>query len=220
MATPEMGKNDWDKIYKKGGLTEYYDMEKQHPDLSSVIEFMKKSRVRSVLDVGCGKGNNLIPLITAGFDATGVDISQTALANLRKAVKERGLTTNISQAHFKDIPYLADSFDAVISVQTLTHGYKNEIKSGIAEIGRVLKTGGMAFITLPGRFAIGKERYSLVKTAKRYDDRVYIPTRGEEVGIPHFIFNKDLIGQYFKKFKIEIMWKDYLDYYAFIATKK
>lgn len=48
------------------------------------------------LDLGCGEGGDVLWLAARGWDATGVDLSATAVARARAAAKEHGIET----AHF------------------------------------------------------------------------------------------------------------------------
>jgi hypothetical protein len=99
-------------------------------------------------------------------------------------------------------------------------GAGSVVKDSFGELARVIRPEGMLFITLPGRIAKGKVRYCLVKTANQIDDRVYLPTKGSEVGIPHYIFNSWLIKMHLHNFTIENIWRDYLDYYSVLAKRK
>ena len=73
--------------------------------------------VRSVLDVGCGGGDNLAALAAAGsYDLAGVDISPEALAIAARRVPEARLTVLDIQREA-----LPEQFDLVISVQVVEH---------------------------------------------------------------------------------------------------
>jgi len=102
----------------------------------------------------------------------------------------------------------------------LQHGKISEIKKAIKEIGRVLKPGGLVFITLSGRISKSKVRDYLIKTAKKIAPRTYVPTIGNEKGLAHFIYNKKFIKKHYHNFKILKIWKDSRDYYCFIAQNK
>ena len=82
----------------------------------------------------------------------------------------------------------------MISVQVLQHGKVNEIKGVIKEIRRILKPKGVIFVTLCGRISNGKVRDYLIKTAKKIAPRTYAPTKGNEVGLTHFIYNKKIMS--------------------------
>ena len=44
------------------------------------------------LDLGCGEGGDVLHLAEAGWDATGIDLSEAAVARARDAARERGVT--------------------------------------------------------------------------------------------------------------------------------
>ena len=214
--------NQWNKIYKgEGEKFKYYDINKPHEDLSEVTKFFKKNNVEKILDLGCGAGRNLIPLLQSGFEVSGLDLAPDGLKIIRKKAKQEKLKTDLKLGNIYDrLPYADNSFDAIISVQVLQHGTEKQILTAIEEIKRILKPGGVVFITLCGRLMNGKVRLFLVKTAKKIAPNTYVPTQGNEIGLTHFIYNKDRIRKHFKEFKMLKSWKDERDYYCFIAENK
>jgi ubiquinone/menaquinone biosynthesis C-methylase UbiE len=118
---------------------------------------------------------------------------------------------------FASLPYADNSFDALVSVQVMQHAKESVIIKAIKEIVRVVKPGGLIFITLCGRCSKGKVRYCLVQTAKKIAPNTYVPTQGNETGLTHFIYNQDLVHKHYKDFKIMDLWRDDKDYYAFVG---
>ena len=49
-----------------------------------------------VLDLGCGTGRLLVPLVEEGFDVDGVDVSADMIAQARRAAATRGLNPGLS----------------------------------------------------------------------------------------------------------------------------
>lgn len=96
-----------------------------------------------VLDVGCAKGfmvydfQRLIP----GLDIRGVDISEYAIENAKAEVKE---ITSIADA--RELPFEDDSFDLVISINTLHNLDGDDLVKGFREVVRVSR--GNAFATV------------------------------------------------------------------------
>jgi len=212
----------WNKIYKKEGKKYgYYNIFKPHEDMSKVLTIFKKQNVKRVLDLGCGAGRNLIYLSKKEFDMYGIDCAPEGLKIIKENLKKEKTSCSLKLGNiFNKLPYKNNFFDAVISVQVLQHGKVNEIKKAIKEIERVLKPGGLIFITLSGRISKGKIRECLVKTAKKIAPRTYVPTMGNEKGLTHFIYNKKVIKKHYYNFKILKIWKDSRDYYCFIAQNK
>jgi len=209
----------WNQIYQKPEAYQYYDLLKPHQDIPRLGEFFRSHNIESILDLGCGTGSNLLALAEFGFGLTGVDQSEEGVTIVGRRIKESRRGIKVSQARFQELPFENNQFDAVVSIQTLSHGYEADVRSGITEIERVLKPRGFIFITVPGRIANGQVRYCLVRTARKVDDRVYIPTKGQEIGVPHFIYNRKVLREHFSTFKQINMWQDDKDYYCFLGRK-
>lgn len=209
-------KTKWDEIYRKGKYER-----KPHEDLKRISEAWKKAGVKRVLDLGCGAGRNLIYLLKQNFQVYGIDISEEACTILKRYLKNETGKIDIRIGNmFERLPYEDDFFDAVISIQVLHHGTYDEIKKVISEIRRILRKDGFLFVTLPGRYAHGKIRPFIVKTARKIAPNTYVPTIGDEAGITHFIFNKHLIKKCFQGFKIMEIWKDSKDYYCVLFRNR
>ncbi|MGV8086934.1 MAG: methyltransferase domain-containing protein [Candidatus Woesearchaeota archaeon] len=212
----------WDNIYgKKGEKYEYYNIFEPHKDMAEVSKIFSKNKINTVLDLGCGAGRNLFFLTKTGFTTYGMDYAPEGVKLLKSKLKSLKLKSDVIQGSFYDpLPYSDSMFDAVISVQSLQHGTEKKILAAITEISRVLKPNGLIFITLAGRVSKGKVRYCLVKTAKKIAPNTYLPTIGDETGLVHFIYNKEIILKHFKNFNILKMWRDDKDYYCIVARKK
>lgn len=214
------GGSQWEKIYKgEGQGYKYYSiLETPHLDMDKIIKVFKKNKTCKVLDLGCGAGRNTWYLADQGFEAYGLDNAPTGLDMLKKALKERELKAELKVGDaFDTLPYPDNFFDALVSVQVMQHAKESVIKKAVKEISRVVKPGGLIFITLCGRCSKGKLRYCLVKTANKIAPNTYVPTQGNETGLVHFIYNKDLILKHYNNFSILDFWRDDKDYYAFLA---
>jgi SAM-dependent methyltransferase len=90
------------------------------------------------LDLGCGTGVAFPVLARLGWSIVGVDAStdQLAVASPHAdAVKARLVTADASQ-----LPFEAESFDAVVSL--LTHTDFDDIGAAFTEAARILRPGG------------------------------------------------------------------------------
>lgn len=132
---------DGDRQYGYGGF--HYNprfWQPVIPDFQSHFNLTANSRV---LDVGCAKGfmmhdmQQLIP----GIDVRGVDISAYAVEHAQPEVK-----ANIQQACATQLPFEDDTFDTVISVNTVHNLEREDCAIALQEIMRVSK--GNAFITV------------------------------------------------------------------------
>jgi SAM-dependent methyltransferase len=68
----------------------------------ALVATVSQMTAGSVLDVGCGEGADVIWLAEHGWDATGIDLSTTAIDRARKAADERGANAHFAVADISD----------------------------------------------------------------------------------------------------------------------
>jgi SAM-dependent methyltransferase len=87
-----------------------------------------------VLDVGCGKGFLLYELaqVVPGIEISGLDISTYAIESAKEEVKVRLRTGNAVE-----LPYEDQSFDLVLSINTIHNLYVYDLQRALREIERV-----------------------------------------------------------------------------------
>lgn len=119
-----------------------------HPRFWSkvVLDFKKHWKLNKnskILDVGCAKGFMLNDFKEAipGITVAGVDVSRYAVNNSHPKIKKYLRVSNA-----KKLPFLDNSFDAVISINTIHNLNKKECAQAIKEISRVSKKH--SFITV------------------------------------------------------------------------
>lgn len=106
-----------------------------------------------ILDVGCAKGFLLYDLAELLPDATlvGVDISEYALGNSKK--HER---VSFARANAHSLPFATNSFDLVLSINTIHNLPRNLCMEALSEIQRV--SSAHAYVMVDGwRTAIEKK---------------------------------------------------------------
>lgn len=81
--------------------------------LAEHIDLLKTAPDKTALDVACGKGRNSLFLAENGFETTGLELSDEALAAARAAAEAKGLAI-----HFEKTDLEADGFELPI----VTHG--------------------------------------------------------------------------------------------------
>jgi ubiquinone/menaquinone biosynthesis C-methylase UbiE len=94
-----------------------------------------------VLDVGCGPGNQLAELEGHGHTAFGIDVNDGALDECRR----RGL--RVLKAYAEDLPVKTSSLDGLVCKVVLPLTVEHR---AVAEIARVLKTGGRGHLCVHG----------------------------------------------------------------------
>ena len=100
------------------------------------------------LYVGCGNGRNYVPLVEAGLDVVGLDVSSVALAELSKklpqcsALLHRGDFLDYRQDEpFHDVP-----FQYAIAIQVFQHGGMDRVGRYFEKASMLLEKGGLLFL--------------------------------------------------------------------------
>jgi ubiquinone/menaquinone biosynthesis C-methylase UbiE len=123
---------DGDRLYGYGGYN--YHPRFWQNTVKRFRDYYNLPEEASVLDVGCGKGfmlydfKQLMPQLTI----VGIDISEYAIANAKEEVKSA-----LQVGNANELPYPDNSFDLVISINTVHNLPLEECKQAIREIERV-----------------------------------------------------------------------------------
>jgi len=106
-------------------------------------------RERLGLDLGCGNGRHLGPLLECVDRAVGVDLSRGLLRAAAERVDTEELDhTTLVQATATRLPLAADSVDRAVYVATLHHlPNRRERVASLDELARVLATDGRALVS-------------------------------------------------------------------------
>lgn len=132
---------DGDRNYGYGGFT--YNPKFWQPVVPTIVEKYKLDNSSNVLDVGCAKGFFLhdLKLNFPSITIAGIDISEYAISNSLPDVKD---FLKISNA--KKLPFQSNTFDFVISINTIHNLNREDCALALQEIERVTK--GNSFITV------------------------------------------------------------------------
>lgn len=132
---------DGDRRHGYGGYS--YQSRFWQPVVPDFIARYGLTSESSLLDVGCGKGFMLHDFAEAlpGMKVRGVDISEYAIEHAMEDMKPY-----VSVANAKELPFEDNSFDLVISINTVHNLPLEECKQALREIVRVSKKD--AFITV------------------------------------------------------------------------
>ncbi len=121
----------------------YYNPRFWSPVVPTFKEYWQLHSKSTFLDVGCGKGFMIydIQRLISGIDVKGIDISEYAIQNCIPEMRE-----NVAVADAKKLPFEDNSFDVVISINTVHNLNLEECAISLQEIERVSK--GKTFITV------------------------------------------------------------------------
>jgi ubiquinone/menaquinone biosynthesis C-methylase UbiE len=115
-----------------------------------IIEMAKIKPGDKVLDVGCGTGNLTLTVkryIGPSGSVYGIDASPEMIEVARKKAKHRGFEAVFEVELIEKISYPDVTFDVVISRLVIHHLPDDLKRRGFAEIFRVLKPGGLFFLS-------------------------------------------------------------------------
>lgn len=130
--------------------------ERYQPEIAGQIAFEHLHRyyaVRSlarnlrVLDIACGEGYGSSILAATASSVVGADISDEAVRHASSQYVRDNV--RFVQASAADLPFANDSFDLVVSFETIEHHDQHE--EMLAEIKRVLGPQGLLVISSPNK---------------------------------------------------------------------
>ncbi|WP_041624650.1 class I SAM-dependent methyltransferase [Stackebrandtia nassauensis] len=105
---------------------------------------------QTILDCSCGIGTQALGLAALGFHVTGTDISPASVARARREAAARGVALPTAAADMRALPFLDDSFDAVLCVDNaLCHVLDADgVVTALRETRRVLRGGGRLILSV------------------------------------------------------------------------
>jgi len=139
----QFGKDFFDGDRRTGYGGFRYDPRFWSPVVPDIIEHFGLIAGDSVLDVGCAKGFMLFDLLTRlpGLQVGGIDISDYAVTNALESVAP---FLRIGSADA--LPFPDDSFDIVVSINTIHNLDVDGCRRALTEIERVSRRG--SFVTV------------------------------------------------------------------------
>ena len=139
----EFGKEffDGERKFGYGGLT--YNPKYWENVVKDFVEYYKIKPDAKILDVGCAKGYMVYDFKRQypGLEMHGVDISEYAIDNCHREVKD-----NLQVGKAESLKFEDNYFDLVISINTVHNLELKDCAASIKEISRVSK--GNSFITV------------------------------------------------------------------------
>jgi len=186
----------WDEIFRNGG----FPLEEPHRALVELCALFKRREFSRICDLGCGTGRNLVPLARNGFETHCIDFSAEGLRQSSRRAEDAVLEFGLVRGDMKEIPHVSSSFDAVICIYAIYHGTLRDIEVTVSEIYRVLRVGGLAYVTFQTlrSHKYGQGRGIEANTFVQ-DFDCDCPL---ESGIPHHFSSEDEVRQIMKAFSV------------------
>src|SRR5688572_30810379 len=127
----------------------YFDQ----PFIHAFAQF-SRYRDRKVLEVGFGAGTDFLQWVRSGARASGIDLTDEALANLRHRLETYSLPApeHLAVGDAENLSFPANTFDLGYSFGVLHHSPNTE--KAVSELVRVVKPGGEIKVMLYNRRSI------------------------------------------------------------------
>ncbi|MCP4356742.1 MAG: methyltransferase domain-containing protein [Chloroflexi bacterium] len=134
------------------------------PWMTWVFDYLDLQSGQAILECGCGPGllwRENVARIPAGCHLTLTDLSEGMVAEAEAALKDSGHSFAFQTADIQNLSFEDNSFDVVVANHMLYHVPDRE--KGLAEVRRVLRTGGRFAAATNGSnhlrqlFALGEE---------------------------------------------------------------
>jgi len=169
---------------------------------------LNKEKQQKIFDLGCGLGRHVIYLARKGFQVSGTDISERAVEFTNNWLKKEKLNADIKKGTFLSINQPDNSFDLVIALNVIYHGFKKDIIQGFSEVLRILKPRGIFYGTLKTKH---KDELFDNQGIEIIDNQTIILKEGIEANVPHFFSYKEDLIDFFRGFEIDKI--TYCEYY-------
>ncbi len=116
----------------------------------------------TILDLGCGPGEQAVALASRGYEVIGVDLSLAMLARASDEAAEKGQRINFLQGDMRDLTF-DEAFDGIYCFNT-TFGYFDDGKNAevVQKIHRALRRGGRFLLDVVNRDYIAPRTPSMV----------------------------------------------------------
>jgi hypothetical protein len=126
----------WDAEYTHGR----YRDEPPVDFVDDILATATGERLRSGVYIGCGNGRNLLPMLDAGLDLTGLDVSTEAISQLRRRRPERA--DKLIVGDLAALPAPA-RYELVIGIQVFQHGTRRQAHQHLLAAADRVVAGGL-----------------------------------------------------------------------------
>lgn len=100
----------------------------------------------TVLDAGCGSGENTLVIASLGLPVLGVDVAETGLKMAREKASERGIAAEFASADALHLERLGRQFETVLD-SGLFHTFNTEERQAYAaSLASATKYGGTLYV--------------------------------------------------------------------------
>lgn len=174
----KVGYNWWDETEGIFATVRFFINPVRFDYFSRILQHEKDSgrELSTVLDVGCGGGFLSEEFTRTGYKVTGIDPIPQFIVSAQKHAAEGGLHIDYQTASGENLPFSNRTFDIALCCDVLEH--VDDIERVIAEISRVLKTGGIFFYdTINRTFA---SKIAVIKVMQEWSSTAFVPRNAHD----------------------------------------
>jgi SAM-dependent methyltransferase len=132
----------WDASYHDGPAP--WDIGRPQPPIVRVAS--QGGFAGTVLDAGCGTGENTLHVASLGLSVLGVDVAETALAIARKKADERRIKAEFATADAFHLERLGRRFETVMDCGLFHTFDRDERPRYVASLASVTEHGGTLYV--------------------------------------------------------------------------
>lgn len=132
----------WDASYRDGPAP--WDVGRPQP---AIVRLASRKRFAgTVLDAGCGTGENALYIASLGSSVLGVDVAGTAVAIAQGKARDRGVEVEFATADALHLDRLARTFDTVLDCG-LFHTFEGDERLRyVASLASVIERAGTLYV--------------------------------------------------------------------------
>jgi hypothetical protein len=132
----------WDAEYRN----QRYAGEPPLPFVERIVETVKaEASLSRGLYVGCGNGRNYLPMVDAGLDLVGLDVSSEAIEQLARRRPSLARSRLICK-DFHGFQSPAAPFDYLVAIQVFQHGGEIGVARYFEKLAILIRPGGLVFL--------------------------------------------------------------------------
>lgn len=102
MPMHRYGEEDFDKDYLRWG---FHNADTQTKEADSVIQIVGRGKRLRILDIACGTGVHAVHWAKQGYMVTGVDLSETFIAQARERMSREGVSVDFIVSDMRNLPF-------------------------------------------------------------------------------------------------------------------